>query len=71
MEISILGYYNNSIETLSIIKRRKEHEAKRIYKNGKLEAYFELVKDNLLSIEEAAKRVEMTVEDLKKALNKV
>lgn len=55
-----------------------EYEAKDILRKGiqvgtkvgKLEAFFELVKDNLLTIEEAAKRVNMTVEEFQRELNK-
>ena len=39
-------------------------------KTGKLETLCELVKDGLLSIEEAAKRVDMTVEEFEKELHK-
>lgn len=56
-----------------------EYEAKDILRRGikegievgKFETLSDLVKDNLLSIEEAAKRAEMTVEEFKKALIKV
>ena len=47
-----------------------EYEAKTILREGKLEAFFELVKDNLLSLEEAAKRADMTIEEFEKELNK-
>lgn len=48
-----------------------EYEAKDILRKGKKEAFFELVKDNLLSIEEAAKRVGMTIEEFQKELDKI
>ncbi|MBQ2900789.1 MAG: hypothetical protein IJE49_03005 [Agathobacter sp.] len=47
-----------------------EYEAKDILRKGKKEAYLELVKDGLLSIEEAAKRADMTLEELQKELQK-
>jgi len=47
-----------------------EYEAKDILRKGKKEAYLELVKDGLLSIEEAAKRADMTLEELQKELKK-
>ena len=55
-----------------------EYEAKDILRKGiqvgtkvgKFEALCELVKDNLLSIEEAAKRADMTVEEFQRELNK-
>ena len=47
-----------------------EYEAKDILRNGKKEAYLELVNDGLLSIEEAAKRADMTVEEFQKELQK-
>ena len=47
-----------------------EYEAKDILRKGKTDAYLELVKDGLLSIEEAAKRVDMTVEEFEKELHK-
>ena len=47
-----------------------EYEAKDILRKGKKEAYLELVNDGLLSIEEAAKRVDMTVEEFQKELQK-
>ena len=39
-------------------------------KAGKMKTLCELVKDNLLSLEEAAKRADMTVEEFEKELNK-
>ena len=55
-----------------------EYEAKDILrkgiavgaKAGKFETLCELVKDNLLSKEEAAKRADMTIEEFEKELNK-
>ena len=47
-----------------------EYEAKDILRKGKKEAYLELVNDGLLSIEEAAKRADMTVEEFQKELQK-
>lgn len=47
-----------------------EYEAKTILKKGKTEAFLELVKDGLLSIEEAARRAEMTIEEFEKELHK-
>lgn len=47
-----------------------EYEAKTILRKGKTEAYLELVKDGLLSIEEAAKRADMTVEEFQEELHK-
>ena len=55
-----------------------EYEAKDILRKGikegievgKIETLCELVKDGLLSIEEAAKRVDMTVEEFEKELHK-
>lgn len=47
-----------------------EYEAKDILRKGKTDAYLELVKEDLLSIEEAAKRVDMTVEEFEKELHK-
>ena len=56
-----------------------EYEAKTILRKGikegievgKFETLCELVKDGLLSIEEAAKRADMEVEEFKKELHKV
>lgn len=56
-----------------------EYEAKDILRKGikegievgKFETLRELVKDGILSIEEAAKRAEMTVEEFEKELHKV
>ena len=52
-----------------------EYEAKTILrkgiKAGKIEAYHELIKDGLLSIEEAAKRVDMTVEEFQEELKQM
>ena len=47
-----------------------EYEAKDILRKGKTDAYLELVKDGILSIEEAAKRVGMTVEQFQKELSR-
>ena len=51
-----------------------EYEAKTILrkgiKAGKIEAYHELIRDGLLSIEEAAKRADMTVEEFQEELQK-
>lgn len=47
-----------------------EYEAKDILRKGKTEAYLELVKDGLLSVEEAARRADMTVEEFEKELHK-
>ncbi|MBQ8519228.1 MAG: hypothetical protein IJ455_06485 [Agathobacter sp.] len=47
-----------------------EYEAKTILRKGKTEAFLELVKDGLLSIEEAARRAEMTIEEFEKELHK-
>ena len=52
-----------------------EYEAKTILRKGikvgKIEAYHELVNDGLLSIEEAAKRVDMSVDEFLKELHKI
>ena len=49
-----------------------EYEAKTILKRGicegRIEAYIGLIKDGILSISEAAKRLEMKEEELKKYL---
>lgn len=49
-----------------------EYEAKAILKRGisegRIEAYIGLIKDGILSISEAAKRLEMKEEELKKYL---
>lgn len=51
-----------------------EYEAKTILrkgiKAGKIEAYHELINDGFLTVEEAAKRVDMTVEEFQKELQK-
>ena len=39
-------------------------------KTGKIETLCDLVTDNLLSVEEAAKRADMTVEEFEKELHK-
>ena len=45
-----------------------DYEAKEILRNGKLQAYIELVKDGLITISEAAKRLDMDETEFKKYL---
>ena len=71
---SIAARYENVKKEVSSIMGGKvlEYEAKTILKKGiregKINTYVELIKDGLLSISEAAKRLEMSEDELKKYL---
>ncbi|MEE1242901.1 MAG: hypothetical protein UHW97_03410, partial [Frisingicoccus sp.] len=71
---NIAARYANVKKEVSSIMGGKvlEYEAKTILKKGiregKINTYVELIKDGLLSISEAAKRLEMSEDELKKYL---
>lgn len=67
---SIMGGKVLEYEAKDILRKGIKEGIEVGTKTGKFEAYLELVKDGLLSMEEASKRVEMTIEEFEKELHK-
>lgn len=65
---SIMGGKILEYEAKTILQRGIQEGKKVGLQEGRLKSYIELVKDGLLPIEEAAKRLNMKEEELKKYL---
>lgn len=67
---SVMGGKVLEYEAKTILRRGIKEGIEVGTKAGKIETLCELVKDNLLSVEEAAKRAKMTIEEFQKELNR-